>query len=81
MYREEKERVNKIYLLRRDFFTLMNLLNAKAVVDFSCAADTVQKLLNAVDDLISNAIDALFVLNQCILVPIISAVHLLPVDR
>ncbi|KAF7147416.1 hypothetical protein RHSIM_Rhsim03G0080100 [Rhododendron simsii] len=35
--------------------------------DFTCVADTVQKLLNAVDDLISNAVDALFVLNECIL--------------
>ncbi|XP_058207594.1 chaperone protein ClpB1-like isoform X2 [Rhododendron vialii] len=67
MYCKEKERVNKIYVLRQDFFTLMNLLNAKAVVDFSCVADTVQKLLNAVDDLISNAVHALFVLNLSIL--------------
>ncbi|KAI8563113.1 hypothetical protein RHMOL_Rhmol03G0087900 [Rhododendron molle] len=67
MYHKEKERVNKIYLLRRDFFTLLNLLNAKAVVDFTCVANTLQKLLNAVDDLISNAVDALFVLNECIL--------------
>ncbi|KAI8540743.1 hypothetical protein RHMOL_Rhmol08G0009500 [Rhododendron molle] len=48
MYHKEKERVNIIYLLRQDFFTLMNLLNAEAVVDFSCVADIVQKLLNAI---------------------------------
>ncbi|KAF5944309.1 hypothetical protein HYC85_018386 [Camellia sinensis] len=70
MYRKEKERINMIYTLRRNFFQLMNLLNANAVADFGCVADVVQKLLSTVDDLIRNTVDVNLTPSQNKLAPL-----------
>ncbi|GMP72926.1 hypothetical protein CsSME_00030804 [Camellia sinensis var. sinensis] len=70
MYRKEKERINMIYTLRRNFFQLMNLLNANAVADFGCVAEVVQKLLSTVDDLIRNTVDVNLTPSQNKLAPL-----------
>ncbi|XP_059653762.1 chaperone protein ClpB1-like isoform X2 [Cornus florida] len=57
MYLKEKERVNKIYLLRRNLFELMNLPDAEDRTDLDSVAEVARALVKTLDALIKNAVD------------------------
>ncbi|XP_059653721.1 chaperone protein ClpB1-like isoform X2 [Cornus florida] len=57
MYLKERERVNKIYLLRKNLFELMNLLYSEDRIDLDCVAEVTRALVRTLDALIENTIE------------------------